>query len=108
VAGVAAVTVLVLLVLAGVFHRRLRQENHPLTQPGMTLEQVEDLLGGPPGDHGWFFAGSGMMTEEGVNAPAGSIEVIWFAEDHRIEVYFDSEVRVVTLHERAKWGRRPW
>ena len=106
--AVAAVSVLLLFVLAGVFRRRLRPENYPLITPGMTSKQVEDLLGGPPGDYGWFFVGSGTMTEEGVDAPPGSIEVIWFDDDHRIEVYFDSAGRVVAFHERAKWERRPW
>jgi hypothetical protein len=106
--GIAATVGLALVAWAGVFHRTLRPENYPLVKPGMALKQVEALLGGPPGDYGWFFVGTSLMTQEGFKAPAGSTEGIWFNDDHRIEVYFDSRGRVVALHKRAKWERRPW
>ena len=73
----------------------------------MTLQQVEDLLGGPPGDYGWRRVGSSSMTMEGVLAPPGSKEMVWFNDDKRIEVYFDKQGRVLVVHQRG-WNRRLW
>jgi hypothetical protein len=108
--GVAFVAGVIILSLTIVFllHRRFHPENQGAIRPGMTLQQVEDLLGGPPGDYGLFWFGSGMMTQEGVIAPPGSTEMVWFNDDQRIEVHFDKQGRVVVVHRRAGWERRPW
>jgi hypothetical protein len=107
IALVAGVIILGLLI-AGSLQWRFHPENHTAIRAGMTLQQVEDVLGGPPGDYGWFWFGSAMMTEEGVIAPLGSTEMVWFNDDKRIEVHFDNQGRVVAVHKRATWERRPW
>jgi hypothetical protein len=101
--GVGMVALLIALL-----HRRFQPENQTAIRPGMTLQQVEDLLGGPPGDYGWFWFGSSMMTMEGAVVPPGSTEMVWFNDDQRIKVHFDNQSRVVAVHRRARWERRPW
>jgi hypothetical protein len=98
----------VILILAGVLRPRLQVANYPSIRPGMTAAQVEEFLGGPPGDYGWWWLGSTFMTQEGSVAPPGSREAVWFNDDHRIEVSFDDGARVVAVHKRAGWIRRPW
>jgi len=82
---------------------------------GMTLQEVETILGGPPGDYcsreyeivcvGTYPRGSG---------PPNSRKEIWFDDCHRFEIYFDDQNRVVGLNERfqfirelpsTRWGR---
>jgi hypothetical protein len=69
--GIALVAgvIILALVIVGSLQWRFHPENHTAIRPGMTLQQVDDLLGGPPGDYGWFRFGSTMMTQEGVVAP---------------------------------------
>jgi hypothetical protein len=93
------VGVCIAAILIGLLHRRFHPENQTAIQPGMTLKQVEDLLGGPPGDYGWYWFGSSMMTEKGVVVPPGSTEMVWFNDDQRIEVHFDNQSRVVAVHQ---------
>jgi hypothetical protein len=105
VAGVFVVA----LVTVELHHRRFHPANHSEIRPGMALEQVEDLLGGPPGDYGRLWFGSAeSMSHEGVNVPPGSRELVWFDDNHRIEVHFDWQDRVVAVHQRARWERRLW
>src|SRR5215217_3963985 len=85
--GTFAVALVIALVLFGVSRLRFHPESHQVIQPGMTLQQVEDLLGGPPGDYGWFWFGSSMMTKEEAGVPPGSTERVWFNDDQRIEVH---------------------
>jgi hypothetical protein len=108
VGGTFAVALAIVLILFGAPRLRFRPENYKAIRPGMTLQQVEDLLGGPPGDYGWFLIGSTIMTEEGSIVPPGSKELLWFNDNHRIEVFFDGQGRVVAVHKRAKWERGPW
>jgi hypothetical protein len=97
--------VIVLCLFVGLLHRRFHPENCTAIRPGMTLNEVEDLLGGPPGDYGWLWFGSSAMTLEGVVAPPGSTEMVWLNDDKRIEVYFDKQGRVTVVHQRG-WNRR--
>src|SRR5262249_9340588 len=95
------------LVLAGIGlslarsreEKRLYVENFSRIGNGMTQEEVEDLLGGSPGNYGRYK--TGMMTLEGVIAPPGSVEKIWCNDARRFEIYFDQDRRVVLKHERA-------
>jgi hypothetical protein len=104
-----ATGLLVILIPAAALRPRLQVANYPSIRPGMTAAQVEELLGGPPGDYGWWrFGSTSFMTMEGAVAPTGSREAVWFNDDHRIEVFFDGGDRVVAVQKRARWIRRPW
>src|ERR1051325_8760768 len=97
------------LILFGTSRLGFQPENHTAIRPGMTLQQVEALLGGPPGDYGFAFGPTTTtMTVEGVVVPPGSTALLWFNDNHRVEVYFDNQVRVVAVHKRAGWKRRTW
>ena len=73
---------------------------------GMSMAEVELLLGGPPGDYGRY-DGNAMMTMEYFHGPAGSVEAQWFDDDNRLEVWFDQTGRVVSVHRRGGFARRP-
>jgi hypothetical protein len=106
--GLAATLALVVVAVAWRASHRLRLENVARIQVGMTLQEVEDLLGGPPGDYGMWRFGAGEMTQEGVLAPPGSTELVWFDDDNRLEIFVDNENKVVAVHRRARWQRRPF
>lgn len=86
--------------------QRLRSENFSQLRVGLSQREVEDLLGGPPGNYGQD-GGSAMMTLEGVLAPPGSVERIWSDDANRFEIYFDSRDRVVACHRRAGYQQSP-
>jgi hypothetical protein len=98
---------LVVLLLAALFRpsRRLRVEGFAQVREGMTAPEVEALLGGPPGDYGVKWGGSSMMTLEGFLHPPGAEERVWFDDNHRFEIYFDEDRRVVGCHQRASFRR---
>lgn len=83
------------------FGPRLLVENYPKVQMGMSQAEVEELLGGPPGNYGRYAGGSTMMTEEGYMSPPGSVERIWCDDNNRFEIYFDAQNQVVGHHKRA-------
>jgi len=107
--AVCLVAVASLTLLASRFlevpHRSLRVDNFPLIRVGMPQAEVEDLLGGPPGNYGRY--APGMMTAEGYLAPLGSTEKIWYDDCHRFEIYFDGAERVVGIHRRASYRQVP-
>ena len=74
----------------------LRVEN------GMTLPQVETLLGGPPGHYNGA-TGRGMMTLEGYRPANSSSELVWLDKSHYFEVHFDAEGFVVGSHKRISY-----
>jgi len=86
---------------------RLRVENYPQVRGGLSLTEVEELLGGPPGNYGRYAYGSAMMTCEGYSVPPGSVERIWCDDAARFEIYFDTQGRVVGLHQRARYEQFP-
>jgi hypothetical protein len=68
---------------------------------GMTVTEVEELLGGPPGDYRSFVkldVGSLKMhpTNIAVAGAAGWKE--WLCDEGRIWIWFDPEERVVFKH----------
>jgi hypothetical protein len=109
--GLAAVLALLVVVAVSVqaLLPRLRHENFARIQVGMSLQEVEDLLGGPPGEYGlWGLVEpltDGMMSQEGVAVPPGSTELVWFDASDRFEVWFDPQNTVVAVHRRAIWQR---
>jgi hypothetical protein len=68
--------------------RGLRAENYPLVREGLTRAEVEELLGGPPGNYGRYSTRSGWMTTEGSFGPPGSVEEVWCGDGNQFEVYF--------------------
>jgi hypothetical protein len=87
--------------------RRLAVENFAHVRMGMTLAEVEALLGGPPGNYGRFTDGMGFMTLEGYISPPGAVEQIWCDDANRYEIYFDADGRVVGHHRRAGYSQEP-
>jgi hypothetical protein len=48
-----------------------------------------------------------MMTGEGASQPPGTVEVAWFDESNRFEVFFDRQGRLVRSHHRTRFERIP-
>ena len=67
-------------------------------RPGMSLAEVEALMGGPPGNYGRGLEQG--MSLEGVLVPPGTVERAWADDGARYEVYFDPAGRVVVTHRR--------
>jgi hypothetical protein len=84
---------------------RLQVENFNSIRNGMTLAEVESLLGGPPGDYGENRGGIECMTAEGMSWPPSSVERVWHDDTNRLEIAFDPEGRVVGFHQRAGYNR---
>jgi hypothetical protein len=74
---------------------------------GMSLSEVERLLGGPPGNYGRYSEETGSMTLEGYLAPPGSGEKVWCNDENRFEIYFDQQKQVVGYHKRARYSQEP-
>jgi hypothetical protein len=78
---------------------RLRVENFPLVQIGMTQAEVEELLGGSPGNYGEnSFCGGGWFTSESCygDAPAGLIRRIWCDDANYFAIDFDPQGQVAS------------
>jgi hypothetical protein len=80
---------------------RLHVENFSRIANGMSQTEVEELLGGPPGNYGRHARGGYMMTMEGYIAPTNAVERVWCDDAHRFEIYFDNQNRVAGRHQRA-------
>lgn len=89
------------------FHRRLVSENFSLVRVGQSQQEVEELLGGPPGNYGTHVYGSRFMSAEGNCTPRGSIEKIWCDDTHRFEIFFDADGRVVGSYRRSGYSQSP-
>jgi hypothetical protein len=87
--------------------RSLNVDGFPLIRAGMLQSEVEELLGGPPGNYGRYAGGSSWMTCEGCVVPPGSTEKLWCDDRHRFEIYFDGAGRVVGIHRRAGYSQGP-
>ena len=100
-------TMSVLLVAFLVFPAcQLNVGNFFQVRPGMTQNEVEVLLGGPPGFYGRNF-GRSKMTEEGVILPPGVREMSWSDDNNRLEVFFGSDGKVWGSHKRAGFHVAP-
>ena len=80
----------------------LNSDNLRLVKPGMSRKEVEQLVGGPPGDYRRRNRGGGVgMTTIGVRTPPGTISsVTWIDDDRFHEVFLDGSDRVTLVWSR--------
>lgn len=71
----------------------------------MSQADVELLFGGPPGNYGNPELNDRLQTLEGVTAPPGSIEKLWFDDYNQFELYFNPSGRLVGWHKRFSFSR---
>jgi len=95
--GGSAICVVIVLVLLYVHARSLLsidQETCDRVRPGMSLAEVEGILGGPPGNY------TGLFSKKDVSVPltvAGSTSrQQWTGRRGVVIVFFDEEGRVMT------------
>jgi hypothetical protein len=74
---------------------RLRVENYPQVKVGMSLAEVEDLLGGPAGHYGRVRSGSISTVRETTQQLPEALERAWCDDWHCLEIAFDGQDRVV-------------
>jgi hypothetical protein len=89
--GILIVVIASQLWSLGVFYRRLAVKNYPLIRVGMSQDEVERLLGGPPGDYG------NPIRDKTFHLICQKISArshFWWDDSNRIEVHFDTEGRV--------------
>jgi hypothetical protein len=92
---------------------KLRPQNLAAVRPGMTRQQVADLLGGPPGDFGSFpdgpvDSGDGSVRQLFAEPTARPVTAEnWVDDRASITVFFDDEGRVVAASQAAVFRRRP-
>jgi hypothetical protein len=84
--------------------RRLVHENYTLVRMGMSQAEVEELLGGPPGNYG-HTGTNPIMSAEGYRVPSGAVERIWCDDSNRFEIYFDAAGLVIGHHRRAGYSQ---
>jgi hypothetical protein len=72
--------------------RRLATENFPLVRIGMIQDEVEELLGGPPGYYGK--PRRDMTLSLIVGSRCGGVTHLWEDDSNRIAVDFDVNGRV--------------
>jgi hypothetical protein len=100
----AAVAGLTFALPYAVWHpRRLNHDGFAAIQNGMTQQEVEQLLGGPPGVYYPTYPGAGAgMTDEGYDVP-DAVEGLWYDDKQRFEIWFDDQEKVVGKHRRSQW-----
>lgn len=89
------------------FPGRLNVEGMNKLKTGMTLAEVQAILGGPPGNYGGFDRSGGFMTMEGFTPAVGQklTEKIWNDNENRLELYFDANDKLVAWHKRFGYSR---
>lgn len=87
------------------FHpRRLSHAGFEAVQNGMTQQEVEQLLGGPPGIYYPAYLGAGAgWSKEAVIISGRAAETLWYDDKARYEIWFNNAGRVVAKHKRASW-----
>lgn len=102
--GLAGVALLALALPYIVWHpRRLNHDGFAKIENGMTQQEVEHLLGGPPGIYYPSYPGAGWgMTGEGYQV-RDAAEFLWWDDKKRYEVWFNDRGKVVGKHQRARW-----
>jgi virginiamycin B lyase len=108
---IAAYTSVVVLVWVGLFapgamfnRPTLHTERFERIHYGLAVAQVEQLLGGPPGNYGRYSAYRASMRAEGFPGPSGSELLVWSDDDSEIEVAVRDD-HVLAAHERARYER---
>lgn len=88
----ASLLLLTLLFLYSSFHRQLTRFRYVLIRPGMSITQVETILGGPEGLYGTW------KIDEYMNLPPPTMphsRLFWMEDKNVIAVYLDDENKVV-------------
>ena len=85
---------------------RIHTENYLHIRRGMSQAEVEELLGGPPGNYG---SSSPRWTPPGPTPapPLGSVERVWRDDSNRIAIQFDIEGRVVGHYWQSRLKNAP-
>ena len=98
----------------GCYTQRLKVENFPQVKAGMTRAEVEELLGWPPGNYGYYSVGVTTMSLEGfgMRDEAGKPVALpesrnWYDTANCFEIYFDDTDRVLTSHKRRHFKQTP-
>jgi hypothetical protein len=107
--SLAGIALLFLALPYIVWHpRRLNHDGFAKIELGMTQQEVEQLLGGPPGIYYPAHpGGGGTMTMEGYDVPDAA-EFVWCDDKKRYEVWFNDQGIVVGKHQRAGWNSTPF
>lgn len=86
------------------FHpHRLNHAGFEAVQVGMTRQEVEQLLGGPPGIYYPTYPGAGAgMSEEAYYVPDAA-GAVWYDDKARNEIWFNDKDRVLAKHKQAYW-----
>lgn len=87
--------------------RRLHYKNFALIREGMTKEEVETILGGPPGNYGDHPRPIYNSLSVSRLKPTLPINRTWSDDYNRIDVYFDAEDRVVDTYVYEKYYQPP-
>jgi hypothetical protein len=99
--GVAVVAVLALVGCAAwcwlsTIPTGINRRGFDMIQPGMTRQQVEAILSGPPGDYRTIFVldGSGPDPVPARRGTDGYRDGVWSSDHGRIWVFFDADGKV--------------
>src|SRR5262245_1872693 len=94
-----AITAVVLLILYMVIlGQRLNHAGFARVQVGMTLAEVERLMGGPPGHYGRH---DGSWVEPAIQRLEDWVEQVWWDDEYAYKIWFDSDGRTVWKEIRA-------
>jgi hypothetical protein len=85
----------------------LNANNFTLVKVGMTQDEVEKLLGGPPGDYGRNKREQGFMTVEMFTGPQGSVEKVWFDDNNRFELFSTTRAKLSASTRERFLGQSP-
>ncbi|MFN9372182.1 MAG: hypothetical protein ACK6D3_09905 [Planctomycetaceae bacterium] len=83
------------------FHKQMEEK----LRRGMTLAEVEAVMGGPEGHYGNPEFNSGMFSMEGLYAEEAIKQRSWSDDAYLLDVVFDAQDRVVGWHRRAEARR---
>lgn len=86
----------------------LQSANFEGIRDGMTLSEVERLLGGPPGDYArpHLLGTETRMSFDAVIIAGAVRHEVWQDDANFFEVYFDADGRVCGRHRKITYERR--
>ena len=110
VAGGAGLAALAILWLACALRPGITQANYERIRVGMTLPEVEDRLGGPPGNYSRIpDKEAGLWTIDpnrpGLNRQFFIGREVWIGDELAVAVWFDERGRVVRKESYPTLGR---